>query len=245
VKLKIKSTSKSFLAMIIIAFTILGCQFGETRSSLPVEPSAYSFDTKTILESIARGKDDTFTPLDASSETLEETFQSESADWKQADYLVVADALHKVVWGESLSSWKIHSMIFRLSCSELQQGYLDSQFVFYKILDSDNDKSRIVHNLVINPTIGEAYIQAEKYTHLVMGWEVIDLEENHVTADDALLIAETNGGREIRKSVDNECNISVSFSPVSGSFDGWKIRYYQNPGTLFELKVDPANGEYE
>jgi len=136
-------------------------------------------------------------------------------------------------------------MDFSGSCHDIENGLQDVYFVFYNILDSEDGKSRIVHNINIDPARSEINVWAEKYSPLVMKWKAIDLEETNITADDALLIAETNGGREIRKSVDNECNISVSFSPVPGSFDGWEIRYYQNPGTLFELKVDPTNGEYE
>ena len=199
-------------------------------------------NTSSILESILQGRYDLFIPVDSPSE--EEAFQSDLVNWNQEDYITVANSIHKFVWDEPLNNWMLNSMDFSGSCHDIENGLQDVYFVFYNILDSEDGKSRIVHNINIDPARSEVNVWAEKYSPLVMNWKAIDLGETKITADDALQIAEDNGGIEIRNSVNNECNVSVSFLPNPGDYDGWKLSYYQNPGTLLEVKVDPKTGEY-
>lgn len=230
----------SLLAVIVIVFSILACNTEERRSALPVPHDTYIIDTKSILVLMVQGKEDIFVP--AISSDAEETPSEFPVSWRQSDYLKIADALHDEVWDVSLENWELNSMIFRSSCRDISNGLQDARFVFYNIMMAEEGKERIVHNIVIDPERSIVDVWALKYSPVVINWKTVDLASINVTADEALHIAESNGGKEKRNSVDNNCYVSVSFVPDSAGFDGWRVSYYQNPGVLLELNIDPISG---
>lgn len=228
------------LAVLVIVCSVFACNAEERRSTLPVQHTTYIIDNKSILISIAEGREDVFVP--ATSSDAEETPSEFPVNWKQSDYLVIAEALHEVVWGSSLETWELNSTNFGLLCSDETHGLQYAHFVFYNILESDESEARIVHNIVIDPERSIVNAWALKYSPVVINWETVDLTSINITADDALQIDEPNGGAEQRNIVDNDCYISVSFVPDSIGYDGWKVSYYQNPGVLLEVYIDPFSG---
>jgi len=232
--------------VLVLMFTlssILACNIEERRSTLPVEYDTYIIDTSSILMSITQGKEDVFMPVTSSeSEEIPSEFP---VNWKQADYLVIADALHEVVWSTSLKNWELNSMDFGLPCNKKMYGLQYGHFVFYDTQDTEDGSDRIVHNIVIDPERSSVNVWALRYSPVVIRWETIDLTKAVITADDALQIAEANGGTETRNKVDNDCYISVSLVPDSAGYDGWTVSYYQNPGTLLEIYIDPITGDIQ
>jgi len=230
--------------VLVLMFTlslILACNIEERRSTLPVEYDTYIIDTSSILMSIIQGKEDVFMPVTSSAS--EEITSEFPVNWKQADYLVIADALHQVAWGSSLDGWKLNSMDFGLLCDKKTHGLQYAHFVFYDTQDTEDGGTRIVHNIVIDPERSSVNVWALRYSPVVINWKTIDLTTAAITADDALQIAESNGGTETRNKVGDDCYISVSFFFDSASYDGWTVSYYQNPGTLLEINIDPITGD--
>jgi hypothetical protein len=68
-----------------------------------------------------------------------------------------------------------------------------------------------------------------------------------VTADDALQIAEEQGGRNKRASVNHECSFNVVLAPSSVHYKGWVVWYQivqnERVETLFNLWTDPYTGK--
>jgi hypothetical protein len=230
------------LVAIMVICTMSACYFEESRSPIPVQNDHFFIDTESVLTSIAEGKVDVFVPIESSSD-LGPSPASQPVNWTQADYLEIANALHKFVWGEPLDTWVLNSMSFRVSCSAAQNGLQYAHFVFFAVRDFDDNDARIEHNLIIDAESSSVDVWATKYQPVVMRWNTIDLRELNYTAEQVLQIAEGNGGEAKREAVNNTCYISVSLVPDSAGFDGWRVKYYENPGILFELHVDPITGK--
>lgn len=246
-----KSASKDFgsihlknrwttLMFIILLWTTTACYFEENRSSLSLPYDQYSIDPENILESISRDKKNIFIPIESPSNSTE--FQSTPVYWKQSDYLAIANSLHEVVWGESLDNWKINSVDFSMDCDEVYYGFQYARFVFFKIANDANGGYRIAHNIIIEPLNKSASTWAEKYSPLVMTWDEVDLSQIEITSDEAFQIAEFNGGSITRKSVNNNCSVSVTFNASMPRNGNWDVSYYSDEGN-FNFQIDPITGK--
>jgi len=71
-------------------------------------------------------------------------------------------------------------------------------------------------------------------------WESVDLSKVKISADEALRIAEKDGGQEKRVAIDNACDISVGISRNTIVYDGWMVNY--SPSIFFD-KIDPVTGK--
>jgi len=80
---------------------------------------------------------------------------------------------------------------------------------------------------------------------ILPGWGNVNLNDFKLTADDALLIAERNGGSKARQEVDDACMISVNlnnYSPVNGYTNNtWMVDYWM---TDFYVRIDPFSGKF-
>lgn len=69
----------------------------------------------------------------------------------------------------------------------------------------------------------------------LFGWKEIDLGKLKVTMDDALRMAEANGGKAARQAANNNCSITITLVPNVD--DGnWHV-YYDS--TTFQFSVSP------
>jgi len=62
-----------------------------------------------------------------------------------------------------------------------------------------------------------------------------------ITADDALKIADDNGGKSFRLASANQCQISMILAPDSDT--GWDIGFDDNHGRNFNIHIDPYTGK--
>jgi len=66
-----------------------------------------------------------------------------------------------------------------------------------------------------------------------------------VNAEDAVQIAEENGGREFRKAVSNSCSIVVALNPNPVD-NGWLVAYFSNNGAVnYIININPYTGSYK
>lgn len=140
-----KKTRITFI-LIIFLWTISACYFEESRSSIPLSHNQYRIDPENILETISRGGKNIFTPIETPSSPAE--FQSVPVDWKQSDYLAIANSLHEFVWGESLDNWKLNVVNFSsMDCDKMSYGFEYVRFVFFKSMNDANndDEYRVEH----------------------------------------------------------------------------------------------------
>ena len=195
----------------------------------------------SILQSLAEGEKNVFTPIAAEPEKLEPSRQEWIA-WHQSDFIQVAEAVHKQVWNESLDNWKIRFELFGALCNHVDEGLWKGSFSFFKENRTQEGALLIEHQIDIYPN--RKYINVWEFTYepslLSRNWDTIERDEIKVSADEALMIAEQNGGYEERMAVNDDCQVSITLSPNPVNYHGWHIRY--STGT-FSISVDPVTGE--
>ena len=129
-------------------------------------------------------------------------------------------------------------MIFNADCQNLD-GLTGSDFQYFK---TDFDKGKVLdtwREIEISPKYAfVAWGGGAKYRHPLLGWKSIDLNRLKVTAEDAIRIAEENGGREARLRAQNRCNIHLLLMPER--YKGWLIDYQSAD---FEIQIDLYTGK--
>ena len=134
-------------------------------------------------------------------------------------------------------------MHFSQDCQDDPTGFREADFYYFRTAFHNNGKIRYTtQNFFIAPEYGEViWAGGANFPHPFIGWKNIRLSQIQITAENALAIAEENGGKETRQLVDNECRIHVRLAG-----DGaWQIVIYQNDtgSSLFRIVIDPETGD--
>jgi len=236
---------------LFLTFLVIGYVYvfdpGQEDRQLPVgisdfrDQNFYRINAATILDSIDQGKTEVFTPGSVDQQTPPD----KSVSWRQSDFVMVARTLNQFVWKEPLSGWRLYSMHFSLDCKDEPTGFTEADFYYFKTAFHDNGKIRYTtQNFFISPEYGEVlWAGGSNFPHPLIGWENIRLSQIQITAEDALAIAEANGGKETRQLVDNECMIHVRLAGDKT----WQIVIYQNDtgSSLFRVVIDSGSGNIE
>jgi hypothetical protein len=201
----------------------------------------YTFNPETVFESLEQGKSDVFMPYFGSPDEIKLYY--DPITWSQSDYLKIADALSKKIWKESSGSqnWKVESIYFSQDCKDNAQGFNSFHIVYYRDLGVANLKRRYATRLIdLESWRGLAYWGADAIfsVTLLSRWKTIDLKDFPVSAENALQIAEEQGGNKTDK---NHCStINVSMYQVDN--EKWDVNYFP---ANFEMYVDANSGKYE
>ena len=247
-----QSHSRTIIAVVIfLIFLAAGYVYvfepGQYDDSLPVgirdfrDRSFYQIDPSTILDSIDSGETELFIAQESASQAPVQT----TVLWQQADFINLARALNQVVLQEPLSGWRLYSMHFSTPCRDNLSGFAEADFYYFKTAFRENGKIRYTtQNILISPEYEQViWARGGNFPHPLIGWDYVRLRQIQVTAEDALAIAEENGGRETRQLVDNNCRIHVR---LAGD-QAWQILIYQNDtgSSLFKLGINIESGNIE
>lgn len=172
----------------------------------------------------------------------ESSMQGEPVVWSQSDYFHVAQALHQFVWNESLEGWNLDGITFGMDCKEADYGPQYANLRYYKIIHTREKESRIVHDIHIFPAANSVWWTEIEYYPKLANWGSLDQTQLKVSVNDTLQIAETNGGREARLAVNNECKFAAII-PI-WEYEGWNLTYTGN-AKLFDINIDPLTSEYQ
>lgn len=239
------------VAVLFLTFLVIGYVYvfdpGQYDRHLPVgisdfrDRNSYQIDAATILDSIDHGETEVFTPMSVNQQTpLDKT-----VSWGQSDFVTVARTLNQFVWKEPLSRWRLYSMHFSADCQDNLTGFAEADFYYFRTTFRDNGKIRYTtQNFFISPEYGEViWAGGANFPHPLIGWQNIRLSQIQITAEDALTIAEANGGKETRELVNNECSIHIRL--IGDSV--WQILIYQNDtgSSLFRMAINPESGKIE
>lgn len=241
-------SGKVIISCYLLILAISACQSYENQDhKYPstigtfADTGDFTINPTTILASLNRGEMSVFTPTLATP-SADKLFMPGSIQWTQSDYLKVANALSQVVWKDSLEGWFIYHLAFKNECQDNLSGFDSVDIIYYKTIEVSRQKMYTARYIKIYPLAGVIYWGGGTNFPISEGWGAIDLKEFKITADDALRIAEENGGMKARSSVHNDCSISISL-PNHNNDDSWDIAYYYRVN--FEIIVDPYSGEYE
>ena len=202
----------------------------------------YKFDPTTILASLESGTTDVFVPETA---TPEAPVFDMSFSWGQSDYLEVANALYQHEWNETFDSWSLLSMIFETTCRDELDGFDSGDIHFFKIVETGSETRYTTREVYITPQYGNLSLgaggQNADFLSRKPDWKSIDLNELAVSAEDAIRIAEANGGMSYRYYKHNECDIGMILN--IGAYGGWYV-WYEGIGDYsnFFIQIDPYKG---
>jgi len=200
----------------------------------------YKINPEMILSDLESGKTEVY---EVEIATPQSPLFDEPISWHQSDYLRISNSLQEFVWHESLDDWSLYYMDFSTICHDRLSGFGFGEFYYFKTSFLDNGKIRyIARGLQITPQYGDvAWGGRISFPRSLSGWKSIDLSDIKIVAEQALKIAEYNGGKTARLSVHNECKIDVRLS----GYTGWEVVMYEidTGSPIFRMEIDPYSGE--
>lgn len=236
----------TFIAILGISYIYIFDPFIELVLDTPTgmgdfrDKGYYKINPKTILSSLDDGKINVF---DVEIATPESPIFEEPISWRQSDYMKVASALHQFVWNEALDDWSLYYMNFSTTCHDNLDGFGLGDFYYFKTILRDDGKIRYtVRGLQITPQYGDTTWGGRiTFPRSLSGWKRVNLVGIKFTAEDALQIADKNGGMDARLAVQNQCKIDVGLS----GYTDWEVNIYdyKNGTSIFRMEIDPYTGE--
>lgn len=203
-----------------------------------LDNGSYKFEPDTILPTLRLGQEEVFTMIDT---IRAEPIYEPQVQWTQSDYLMVSNALHQFVWKETLDDWDLHDMVLDGECLSIPQ--FDIFKVSYYRIDGLQEYS--AHIIGIYPLAGEGEWGGEDGfpRSIFRKWEYINLEKL-ITSEEALAIAEENGGELARLSIKNRCRVHMTLGPYP--YPSWNVSYSLSGGTsrIFEIDIDAYTGKF-
>jgi len=207
----------------------------------------YRIDPKMTLIDLQNGKTDILTQVLATPEISSPLDSGSSFLWNFSDHRKVADIVWNQTWGDDSKDWSIFSMYFIADCQDHLDGFSIGNFEYFKPTNSQEGNGYSDRSVLLNPLYGIVDTgSGTSYPRPLFGWMKIELESLKVTADDALHIAEENGGRKARLSVNNQCTIFLNYSP-NYKFNVWHVSISHNNElpNIFEINIDPYTAKYK
>ncbi len=209
----------------------------------------YMIEPTSLLDSLKHGEK-AFTPVSQRPELLPAD-QKVTVNWHQADYFYIANAAYEGVLGKTLQGWQLGSMSFALGCAKLQNGFQNGRFRFFSVVEDNDQESRLERFIDIDPRNNFVHVSETKYSPKLVDLSPIPLNENILSAEEALQKAEEAGGKETRLSVTNDCSISLQ---LTRDFSLWNKKWWwwvnysgrddkDRPISIFTVELNPQTGE--
>jgi hypothetical protein len=204
---------------------------------------SYKINPDTILESLSQGEKDVFTQQIGTPEASNIT-TAKLVQWTQADYFMIAQTLHKFVWGENWQDWKVTELFFRMDCQQAGKGPQIFYIKLYKIAYLRDKDLRLIHDIGIRPLENSVEWYEKKMHPIREVWKSIDISQINVPVETALQIAEEKGGYNARSKIENQCVIYIQMF-ANAMDEGWKISYSaDDKSNDFDVFVDPVTGKF-
>lgn len=151
-----------------------------------------------------------------------------SVEWRQEDFINLANSIYRVAWDESESGWKLSRMGYYTDC-EHPSGFSSAEFYYH--LETPGDRKYYARDILMEPESGYVAWGGDSYFFRpLFSWmsiKTINLKKITVTAEEALRMAEESGGAKARQSWE-DCHILVNMWPdVFGHYD-WRVYYWDN-----------------
>ncbi len=208
----------------------------------------YKFNPETILEEIGQEDKDLFSfSLDESTGTQyfsTDALPSGTFGWSQEDYLKVANAHNFQTQQETLDDWLLYSgaKFGITNCKNEITGFDYAWLHFYK----EEGETYLTSTMLIFPLHEEIHSGGPIYEHYQYDdWIGMDVENLSLTAEDALTIAESAGGKYARQIASDNCRVSVRLRPKEISVTYWSYDENAQSFILFEVDVNQKTSKYK
>jgi hypothetical protein len=201
---------------------------------------SYKIDPNTILKSVDGEPSLVFLP---ETTVMPASNTNNEMAWTQAEYYKIAAALFEFVWKEPLNrNWNIHRISVGTNCKENLVGFEHATFVFNQLLFQGENFRYNARAVEIAPLDGEVFWgSGNTYPRPLFGESQFDLGNVKTTADDALNIAEKNGGKTLRQSIQNHCALDLFLEERY-----WRVVYYHRDDVReapLNIYIDPYTGK--
>jgi hypothetical protein len=201
---------------------------------------SFKINPATILAALDNGGSSVFVtqPLPDEPRVSEGHFL-----WNQSDYLKIATNAFQFQWKEIPTGWDVFGMIFDSNCQDNPSGFYDATIIYFKSVWVRQTLEYTARQIEIHPLWSEVDWGGEtNFPHPILGWGSIDLNHLNISADDALKIAEENGGKVARMAIQNNCQILLV---LHGDSSIWNVYYERNTDGLdtFKISINPYTGE--
>lgn len=228
---------------ILVCLTLTSLVSKQQEERVSSNEGTYSFNSQTILQSLAQGNMNVFA-LQMATPSPSPTNLS-GIQWRQTDYISLANAFNQFTQKGTLDAWSMKRLSSGLDCKYAPLGPQDMTFNLFKTVHVSQGDSRLERNLYLQPQQNLISWDEEEYHPYLEGQLSFDLVQIKIPAEKALQIAEMEGGKKARLTVNNICQIVLSITAGSEN-DNWRISYLGYHGdSLFEIAIDKQTGEYK
>lgn len=203
----------------------------------------YKINSETILTHLNGAEENIFTLLEEDPNRAEDSIWT-PISWRQEDFQNIANALGEGIWDDpmDLGEWDIYSIYFRGNCKGEQISFYSADITYFKTIEVNGKKVYSTRYIEIRPEyswirVGSGAIYSRPILHR---WKGVCLDDANVSAEEALIIADENGGKEARL-IGSPCSIFVSSSRFRS--DIWEVSYLTNP--ILEINVNMNTGKFD
>ncbi len=248
---------KRYFLFVLAISAVLGCylllgSFGieldRRETTVSDSEGLMAIDPDRILQLISHNPDQAFTPIfDLDYPTYRDSVSEiEPVLWGQSDYLSIVETFFQVNWKDELANWELYDIYFSLSCSDADKmQYMQyADYTFHRILkNAKGPDTRIERRVYVQ--LHESLLEwgETEYSPDYSSHRYYDLSQVKISAEEALRIAEDNGGRDYRLSQNNECSTSVFLKYSNWLFADYNWRVYYSRD--YSVEVDKQSGTYK
>jgi hypothetical protein len=206
----------------------------------------YSTDFSSIIENIDSNNDIVFNKLDSELFPFELPDTYPSAAWTQGNYFIVANKFFQYVGAKAVDdNTLVRSLQFNSKCEDADFGPQDMRTTLYRTGKNNGENTRVDVGFYIFPKKGLiSWSEAEYFPDLTRQ-ATINLGDIKISAEKALQIAETNGGKEARELSVNVCTIKITL--YGGIYNNdWDVNYTNEKNeSIFYIQIDEVTGVYK
>ncbi|MFZ1476045.1 MAG: hypothetical protein WBV59_00265 [Anaerolineae bacterium] len=234
----------SRLAPIMLIPILSGCLLFSKTSMFSRGDGWYHYDPTTLPQALERGEPLSLTP--EATVATSDVLDSKPVQWTQADFLQIADAFQQQELAESLSAWKFSQLWFELYCADVAFGPQHLTIELYREYPRDEGGMRLVqHSVLISPRRNQVGWTENELWPVLGRQPSLDLTRIKVPVEQALRIAEAQGGQAARETAQNQCLIYLLLT-ASRAQNGWEVTYsgFAPRGSLFKLYVNEETGRH-
>jgi len=244
--MKFQTKLRATFFITVFIFTMFACKLFQEEKQKTTRQGFYAIQPETLLDALAQGDSNAFIPVNEQDVDRSAPPTGFPVTWTQADYFQIVDAFYKLVLHDSLDDWQLNSMDVALRCEDVDVGWQDGRFEFFKIVKDENNQEILISRFIdVDPSSKVVLLWEREFTPYIINRSSIDLTSMKFDSEKVLQIAEDNGGREVRLSLNNACSIRTSLSPDSAEYHGWSVVYTRSDTrrTAFQINVDPLTGD--
>ncbi|MBI3167841.1 MAG: hypothetical protein HYZ22_05145 [Chloroflexi bacterium] len=199
----------------------------------------YAIHSQTLLQDIHQGHKNIFKFLPDGELTVRTDLGLPPIRWTSKDYVLIADQFNEFVSGESLSGWKFHAMFYSMNCEDFQYGFQGASF---DIVKYTTPNTRIERSIWVYPFEDHIAWKETAYED-EYSYASFDLSQISISPEEAMEIAEDQGGRAFRVSENNDCKIGLRI--IAGIRDGNWQATYDTGETEYVIDINKETGEYK